>query len=113
MATCTASTRGLRRVAIWRRTRRGAAMAKKLDRTVAAEAREDARGLEQQADSTEPYPADTVISWPNAPSRMFNVRLSEEQYEALQELAHKRHLPMSTMARAWLLDRLDHERRAS
>jgi predicted acylesterase/phospholipase RssA len=88
-------------------------MAKKLDRTTAAAAREDARRLEQQANSTEPYTADTVISQPNAPSRMFNVRLSEEQYEALQELARQRHLPMSTMARAWLLDRLDHERHAS
>jgi hypothetical protein len=88
-------------------------MAKKLDRKVAAEARGDARRLERQVDSIEPYPADTVVSRPNAPSRMFNVRLSEEQYEALQELAHKRHLPMSTMARAWLLDRLDHERHAS
>jgi hypothetical protein len=88
-------------------------MAKKLDRKVAGEARGDARRLERQADSIEPYPADTVISRPNAPSRMFNVRLSEEQYEALQELADERHLPMSTMARAWLLDRLDHERHAS
>jgi hypothetical protein len=46
-------------------------------------------------------------------SRALNVRHSEDQYEALQELARKRHLPMSTMARAWLLDRLDHERHAS
>lgn len=76
-------------------------------------ARSSRRRLEQHADSTEPYPADTVIGRPNASSRMFNVRLSEEQYETLQELARKRHLPMSTMARAWLLDQLDHERHAS
>jgi ribbon-helix-helix CopG family protein len=88
-------------------------MAKKLDRGMAAAAREDARRLEEHADSTEPYPAETVVSRPNASSRMFNVRLSEDQYEALQELARRRHLPMSTMARAWLLDRLDHERHAS
>ncbi len=88
-------------------------MVKKLDRRTAAAAREDARHLEQHADSSEPYPADTVVSRPNAQSRMFNVRLNEEQYEALQELARKRHLPMSTMARAWPLDRLDHERHAS
>ena len=88
-------------------------MAKKLDRETAAAAREDARRLEQHADSTAPYPADSVVSRPNAPSRLFNIRLSEEQYEALQELAHQRHLPMSTMARAWLLDRLVHERHAS
>jgi hypothetical protein len=88
-------------------------MAKKLDRKPAAAVRDDARRLDRHTDSTGPYPADTVVSRPNAPSRMFNVRLSEERYEALQELARERHLPMSTMARAWLLDRLDHERHAS
>lgn len=87
-------------------------MAKKLNSKTAAAAREDARRLEQHAETTEPYPDDTTVSRPNAPSRMFNLRLSEQQYEALQELARQRHLPMSTMARAWLLDRLDHERHA-
>ena len=88
-------------------------MAKTLDSKIAAAARDDARRLEQHADSTEPYPEDTAVSRPNSASRMFNLRLSEDQYEALQELAQQRHLPMSTMARAWLLDRLDHERHAS
>jgi hypothetical protein len=40
---------------------------------------------------------------------MFNVRLSVEHYEALARLAREKHLPMSTMVRAWLLDRLDAE----
>jgi len=75
--------------------------------------RKDARRLEQHADSDEPYPAGTVISRPNAQSRMFNLRLSDEQFEALQAVANAKHLPMSTMARAWLLDRLDAERSAS
>jgi hypothetical protein len=44
---------------------------------------------------------------------MFNLRLTEEQFTELQQLAHQRHLPMATMARAWLLDRLDQERHAS
>jgi hypothetical protein len=44
---------------------------------------------------------------------MFNLRLTEEQFSAIQELAAERHLPMSTMARAWLLDRLDREQHAS
>jgi hypothetical protein len=44
---------------------------------------------------------------------MFNVRLSEEHFGALQDVAREQHLPVSTMARAWLLDRLDHERHAS
>lgn len=88
-------------------------MADRLDPKTAAAARRDARSLEHQADVEQPYPDGTAISRPNAPSRMFNVRLTDEQYEALQRLASERHLPMSTMARAWLLDRLDAERQAS
>ncbi|SDJ08887.1 hypothetical protein SAMN05444157_1676 [Frankineae bacterium MT45] len=88
-------------------------MAKKLDPKIAHTLRDDARNLEQQADSNEPYPANTKISRPNQPSRMSNVRLSEEQFAALQAEAGRRHLPVSTMARAWLLDRLDIERSAS
>lgn len=88
-------------------------MTKKLDDNAAAVLREDARRLEQHANSGEPYPEGTVITRSNAPSRMFNVRLSEEQFGALQQIANAKHLPMSTMARAWLLDRLDEEERAS
>ena len=88
-------------------------MANKLDPQVARAAREDARALEPRADSTDPYPAGTGVSRPNQPSRMFNLRLSEEQFSALRAEARRRHLPVSTMARAWLLDRLDEERHAS
>ena len=88
-------------------------MAKNLDPHEASAAREDARRLEAEADTGEPFPDGTVISRPNQASRMFNVRLSEEQFAAIQEIAESQHLPMSTMARAWLLDRLDKERRAS
>ncbi len=88
-------------------------MTKKLDDKTAAALREDARSLEQHATSVEPYPEGTVITRRNAPSRMFNLRLSEEHFDALQRIANARHLPMSTMARAWLIDRLDQEQRAS
>ena len=88
-------------------------MAKKLDPKTARALREDARKLERQSEATEPYPAGTSVSRPNQPSRMFNVRLTEEQFAKLQAEARRRHLPVSTMARAWLLDRLDHERHAS
>jgi hypothetical protein len=77
-----------------------------------AAAREDARRLERRASSRAAYPKSTRVSRPNLPSRMFNVRLSDEQYAELQQVARNKHLPMSTMARAWLLDRLDAERRA-
>lgn len=79
----------------------------------AAAARADARALEAYADTEEPYPSETRISRPNQPSRMFNLRLSDQQYEEITNLARRRHLPASTMARAWLLERLDRERPAS
>lgn len=88
-------------------------MAKDLDEEIARAMRADARELETEADSDEPYPPGTTISRPNKPSRMFNVRLTDQQYAELQQLARQRHLPMSTMARSWLLDRLDQERHAS
>ena len=61
-------------------------MAKNLDPHEASAAREDARRLEAEADTGEPYPDGTVISRPNQASRMFNVRLSEEQFAAIQEI---------------------------
>jgi hypothetical protein len=74
--------------------------------------REDARALEAGSSSIAPYPEGTEISRPNRPSRMFNVRLTDEQFTELQDLARRHHLPMSTMARSWLLERLDQERHA-
>lgn len=84
-------------------------MAKKLDD---ATAWADARQLEAEVSSTEPYPEGTTISRPNHSSRMFNVRLTDEQFNELRRLARQRHLPVATMARSWLLDRLEQERRA-
>jgi hypothetical protein len=88
-------------------------MTKNSDDRALAAARADARNLEPGADSTDPYPPGTSINRPNQPSRMFNVRLTDEQFSELQGLARKHHLPMSTMARSWLLERLDQERDAS
>lgn len=65
------------------------------------------------ADVTGPYPPGTRTTRPNRPSRMFNVRLTEEQFNDLQGVAREHHLPVSTMARARLLERLDQERHAS
>jgi hypothetical protein len=88
-------------------------MAKRLDEDVVAAVRADARRIEADADASGPYPADTRTARPNRPSRMFNVRLTDEQFAELQRLARQHHLPMSTMARSWLLERLDKERQAS
>ena len=88
-------------------------MTKNLDDQTERAVRADARALEVEAGTTEPYPAETQIARPNRPSRMFNVRLTDAQYNELKGLAHAHHLPMSTMARSWLLERLDREQRAS
>ncbi len=88
-------------------------MTKKTDPHLTSQLREEARKLEEYADADGAYPAGTLVSRPNAPSRLFNVRLSDEQFTALAEMAKAKHLPVSTMARAWLLDRLERERHAS
>lgn len=88
-------------------------MAERLDDATAPAARADARRLEAEADATEPYPEGTKIRQPNRSSRMFNMRLGEQEYAELKRLAERQHLPMATMARSWLLERLDRERDAS
>jgi hypothetical protein len=88
-------------------------MVKKVGPRRMAARREDGRRLETQADASKPYRRGTLVNRPNLPSRLFNARLSEEHYAAVQELACERRLPMSTMARAWLPDRLDEELPAS
>lgn len=88
-------------------------MSKQRDERTAAKRRSDARKLEKYADAEDKYPAGTVVRRGQGPSRMFNVRLSDEQYQQLEEVARAKHLPVSTMARAWLLDRLEREQHAS
>ena len=88
-------------------------MTKRLDGKTEQALRADARALESESGATGPYPPGTRITRPNRPSRIFNLRLTDEQFSELQELAREHHLPMSTMARSWLLERLDQERRAS
>ena len=79
-AICTALTPGRPLAETSPPTTRGTTMTKKLDDNAAAALREDARTLEQHANSGEPYPEGTVISRPNGPSRMLNLRLSDEQF---------------------------------
>lgn len=88
-------------------------MSKRLEPDTAVEVRADARKLEKHADDEGDYPVGTTVRRGQRPSRMFNVRLTDEQYQQLEQVARERHLPLSTMARAWLLDRLGDERHAS
>ncbi len=84
-------------------------MSKRLDARTAADLRSDARSLEKYAGSEGNYPTGTIVRRGQGPSRMFNVRLSDAQY---QQVAGTKHLPVSTMARAWLLGRLEREQHA-
>jgi hypothetical protein len=91
----------------------GKLMTKRLDPDTASKVRADARKLEKHADDMGNYPAGTTVRRGQGPSRMFNVRLTVEQYQQLEQVARAKHLPLSTMARAWLLDRLQDEKHAS
>lgn len=88
-------------------------MTERLDDQTDRSLRADAREVELHAGATEAHPADTQTTRPDRSSRMFNIRLTDAQFNELQALARQHHLPMSTMARSWLLERLDHEHRAS
>jgi len=66
-------------------------MAKKLDDETARAVRTDARRLENESAAEGPYPEGTTVTRPNRPSRMFNVRLSEEHFGALQDVAREQH----------------------
>lgn len=48
----------------------------------------------------------------DARSRMFSVRLSDDELAELVDAAEQRGLPARTLARAWLLDRLHAEQGA-
>jgi hypothetical protein len=89
----------------------------KIDRDWEESSRADARRVEDEvmADPDAPYPAGSryTVSRPGRRGRLFTVRLSADEYASLQRLATSRHLPASTLARAWLLDRLSQEQRAS
>lgn len=69
-----------------------------------AAAAEAARGLDQDA----PLPNHVTVTRPNrARSKVLQVRLSPEEYEALERLAESRDLPVSAIARVRLLGLLD------
>lgn len=83
-------------------------MAKSLDAELAARLRE-----ESEETKDEPYPAGATFARPNRDrSRVYSVRLSAEEYESLQDLAERKHLPASTLVRSWILERLEHDRTA-
>ena len=77
-----------------------------IDPELAARLREES---EQTKD--EHYPENVKAARPNR-SKVYSVRLSAEEQEAVQRVADAQHLPASTLVRAWILERLDRERSA-
>jgi hypothetical protein len=74
---------------------------------------EDAKQLieqiaaESEATMNDPAPPGTVYTRPNrARSAMFSLRLNPEELAAVQALAEAQGVPASTLARAWIVQRL-------
>ena len=76
--------------------------------------REAARRSEAETLAHPDEPLDLSGSRVTRPNRSkpFTVRLSPDEFAELTEVADAKHLPASTLARAWVLDRLRAERSA-
>lgn len=84
-------------------------MAKKADPELIAQIR-----AETERTKDDPYPSGATFTRPNRErSRVYSIRLSEGEYEAVQRVAAAAHLPPATLVRSWILARLDEERSAS
>jgi hypothetical protein len=69
---------------------------------------------ESERTKDDPYPKDAHPTYPNrGRSRIYSVRLNQDEYEAVQRVADAAHLPASTLVRSWILAKLDQERPAS
>lgn len=62
----------------------------------------------ERAELPDPLPA-RVQRRNNTRSRMFSVRLRDDELAELDQVAQQRGLPARTLARTWLLDRLHTE----
>jgi len=70
---------------------------------LAAQLREESERIKD-----EPLPPGAVYTRPNSNrTRPFTIRLSPEEADELQRAADAAHLPASTMARSWIITRLD------
>ena len=81
-------------------------MAKTIDPALAARLREES---EQTRDTA--YPAGVRPTRPNR-SKVYSIRLSEEEQARVEQVADAKHLPASTLVRSWILDRLNQEKTA-
>ncbi|ULP45937.1 ribbon-helix-helix domain-containing protein [Mycolicibacter virginiensis] len=77
-------------------------MGKRLEQAL-AEA-DDIERAEADADPNAPIPAHVKVSRPGrARSKVLQVRLNPDEFDALEEIAERRGLPVSTVAREQLL----------
>ncbi len=78
-------------------------MAKKIDRALAAKLRQESEKTKDDA-----YPEGARGSRPNR-TKVYSVRLSDQEEDEIQKLAQSKHLPASTLVRSWILERLELE----
>jgi hypothetical protein len=83
-------------------------MAKTIDPDLTAALRE-----ESERSKDLPYPPGARFTHPNRDrSRVYSIRLSPQEYDSLQALADRQHLPASTLVRSWILERLEQDQSA-
>ena len=83
-------------------------MATEMNRDLAARLR-----AESEATKDDPYPTGVAATRPNRHrSQVYSVRLSPQEQDDIRRVAEAKHLPASTLVRAWILERLDSERSA-
>ena len=76
-------------------------MAKKIDPTLSEQLRQESERTKDDA-----YPKSARGSRPNR-TKVYSVRLSDQEEDQIQKLAESKHLPPSTLVRSWILERLD------
>lgn len=88
-------------------TGKAGAMGKRLEQALAESDEIEAAETDQ---TDRPLPSHVKMSRPNrARSKVLQVRLNPEEYDAIAEIAERRGLPVSTVARAQLLAMIDDE----
>ena len=78
-------------------------MAKRIDSALAQKLRQESEKTKDDA-----YPQGARGSRPNR-TKVYSVRLSDQEEDEIQKLAQSKRLPASTLVRSWILERLELE----
>ncbi|MGB3954219.1 MAG: hypothetical protein WBL05_02860 [Brooklawnia sp.] len=78
-------------------------MAKTIDPILAARLREESERTREAA-----YPATARPTRPNR-TKVYSIRLSEEEQARIEQVADTKHLPASALVSSWILERLNEE----